>query len=297
MRRFTRTTILLAAALVVPAEAGAHLLPGGLDQAFAAGASTALRIAEDVPRWGDVVRREAEQQPYFASFTCGFLGLADAPVCRYAAWRRSLAALDAEAPLTQIAAVHRAVNRLPYIPDGRNWNMADRWSTPLEMFERGGDCEDFALTKYFALRMLGFADADMRLVVVWDAQDREQHAVLLVRSAGAMLVLDNKFAEPRPAADLAGRYRPLYAVNQAGAWLAQAPAAAGPAGGGKRPRLADGGRTMVFKLGRQRKRARRAVPLPDAAHAAAWASHVRDVAAIGAGSAPPAETALSRRAG
>ena len=122
--------------------------------------------------------------------------------------------------------------------------MADRWETPAEMFARGGDCEDFALTKYFALRDLGLPEAAMRIAVVWDNQDAEQHAVLFAEAGGRSWVLDNKFAAAVPAADVAKRYRVIWSVNREGARLAAADSGEGE---GPRLRIARGGRMLVLR--------------------------------------------------
>ena len=61
-----------------------------------------------------------------------------------------------------------------------------------ETLARGrGDCEDYALAKLAMLRRAGFADRDLYLVLVKDLVRRTDHAVLVVRSEGQYLVLDN----------------------------------------------------------------------------------------------------------
>ena len=54
-----------------------------------------------------------------------------------------------------------------------------------------GDCEDYALAKMAMLRRAGFADKDLYMVVLKDLVRRADHAVLVVRSEGRFLVLDN----------------------------------------------------------------------------------------------------------
>ena len=48
------------------------------------------------------------------------------------------------------------------------WGVMDYWETPAEFFQKSGDCEDFAIAKYFALRDLGFPASQMRIVVLKD---------------------------------------------------------------------------------------------------------------------------------
>lgn len=214
---------------------------------------------KDVPRWADVLARAGSEDS--ATALCNTGTTPDSGSCRYAAWRASLPALRDLPALERINAVQTAINRLPYVSDLQNWSMADRWATPAEMFARGGDCEDYALTKYFALRELGFPEAAMKLAIVWDNQDSEQHAVLLVHSEGALWMLDNKFAAPMPAADFAGRYRVIYALNSEGASFSPAALGAQSARG---PRLAAGGRMLVFRT-RPVRRASDAPPVQFAA--------------------------------
>src|SRR6185295_16204938 len=61
-----------------------------------------------------------------------------------------------------------------------------------ETLNRGrGDCEDYAIAKLQMLRRAGIADKDLYLVVVKDLVRRADHAILVVRAAGHMYVLDN----------------------------------------------------------------------------------------------------------
>jgi predicted transglutaminase-like cysteine proteinase len=204
----------------------------------------ALRLA-DAPRWTDVLARAARDTAPSARRSVHCMMPADElpAECGAEGWRAAFGGLRDLSVGDRIAGVQAVVNKLPYVPDLANWGMADRWATPAEMFARGGDCEDFALTKYFALRELGLAESAMRLAIVWDSQDSEQHAVLFVEADGRNWVLDNKFAAPVPAAEVAGRYRVIWSVNRDGAALA----VSADAGQGPRLRTARGGRMLVLR--------------------------------------------------
>lgn len=93
----------------------------------------------------------------------------------------------------RIEAVNAYVNaRVRFVDDSRQYGVADRWSSASDTLARGrGDCEDYALTKMAMLRRAGFADKDLYLVVLKDLVRRADHAVLVVRSEGRFLVLDN----------------------------------------------------------------------------------------------------------
>ena len=53
-----------------------------------------------------------------------------------------------------------------------------------------GDCEDYAIAKFFALRELGFANQELRIAVVYDNLRRIGHAVLAVYVEGDILIGD-----------------------------------------------------------------------------------------------------------
>jgi predicted transglutaminase-like cysteine proteinase len=93
-----------------------------------------------------------------------------------------------------IGEINRAVN-LAITPasDKIQYGVEDRWASPLMTFTSGrGDCEDYALAKYAALRATGFTENDMRLLIVRLPQSQTDHAVLSVRYDGRWLVLDNR---------------------------------------------------------------------------------------------------------
>jgi predicted transglutaminase-like cysteine proteinase len=74
---------------------------------------------------------------------------------------------DREEP-ARLAAVNDFFNRrLAYREDIEGWGQADYWASPLESLGRGaGDCEDYAIAKYFTLVALGIPDTRLRLVYV-----------------------------------------------------------------------------------------------------------------------------------
>ncbi len=125
----------------------------------------------------------------------------------------------------QIQLVNRYVNRKTHRYDRRKTTHTDagkvvrisHWKTLWEFMERGGDCEDYATTKYFLLRRLGFAPEDLRVVVVYDRRYREHHGVVAVRYDAEntwLLDTDNHiYRRNKPV-----EYRYVYAVNELGIW-------------------------------------------------------------------------------
>lgn len=81
---------------------------------------------------------------------------------------------------------------LTYSPDKTSWGQGDYWATPAETLARGvGDCEDFAVTKMWLLRSLGFSAEQLQVVVLQDTKKRVYHAILAVHLNGERLILDN----------------------------------------------------------------------------------------------------------
>jgi predicted transglutaminase-like cysteine proteinase len=137
---------------------------------------------------------------------------------RWAALLEGLRGLERDA---LIRAVDRRVNAVRYVPDEVAWRRPDYWATPFEFLEAGGDCEDYAMAKYFALRALGVAAGAMRIAIVWDHTRRLHHAVLLVHEGGATMVLDNLSPRIRRWTGIRN-YVPIYSINETGWWLHQA---------------------------------------------------------------------------
>jgi predicted transglutaminase-like cysteine proteinase len=101
----------------------------------------------------------------------------------------------AHAGRARIGVVNRAINlAISPMSDFAQWGVLDRWSAPLATLATGrGDCEDYAIAKYVALREIGIAEDDLRLVIVRDTTAQEDHAVVTVRIEGSWIVLDNRW--------------------------------------------------------------------------------------------------------
>ena len=70
----------------------------------------------------------------------------------------------------RIGEINRAVNlAIRPLSDEAQFGVPDVWMTPLMTFASGaGDCEDYAIAKYVALRQAGMAARDLRLVILHD---------------------------------------------------------------------------------------------------------------------------------
>ncbi|MDP2780091.1 transglutaminase-like cysteine peptidase [Devosia sp.] len=80
----------------------------------------------------------------------------------------------------KLQAVNAFFNRhIRYGEDTEVWGQVDYWASPWETLELGaGDCEDFALAKYFTLRLLGIPEQHLRLVYSTLISTQQAHMVL-----------------------------------------------------------------------------------------------------------------------
>jgi predicted transglutaminase-like cysteine proteinase len=112
--------------------------------------------------------------------------------------------------------------RLAFRDDAQTWGMPDYWASPLETLERrAGDCEDYAIAKYFALAGAGVPTARLRMVYVRARlQGRAMAHMVLAYYAepGAEpLILDNLRPEVLPASQR-GDLTPVFSFNTEGLW-------------------------------------------------------------------------------
>jgi predicted transglutaminase-like cysteine proteinase len=124
------------------------------------------------------------------------------------------------------------------------WNQTDYWATPLETIGRGqGDCEDFAIVKYYSLRLAGIPVNKMRLIYVKAKQGNNSRAHMVLAyyasPTAEPLVLDNLDPAMKPASkrpDLT----PVFSFNSQGIYAGVAGTTAASAGGtGKLSRWED----------------------------------------------------------
>jgi predicted transglutaminase-like cysteine proteinase len=138
--------------------------------------------------------------------------------CRLDEWQRLVTSLRGRKATAQLKLVNKALNRHSYVEDWANWELADYWETPLQLLDRSGDCEDFAIAKYLALRAAGMSADNMRIVIVRDNARRRMHAVLAVYARGRAWILDSLY-DAIVEADVIGHYEPIYSINEQGWWL------------------------------------------------------------------------------
>jgi predicted transglutaminase-like cysteine proteinase len=155
--------------------------------------------------------------------------------------------LKGAAPLKKLEAVNAYVNRIVHFEDdSRRFGRGDVWSPANETLRaRRGDCEDFAIAKMQMLRAAGFSGRNLYLVILRDTVRRADHAVLVARAAGRMVVLDNGTDELLDT-DRVSDYRPMLTFASYGEWthgyrVARAPLAAALNSGVGQPAPAGSG--------------------------------------------------------
>ena len=144
-------------------------------------------------------------------------------------WREILRSDKSLNDVKKLEAVNRFFNGVPYVSDLEHWGKTDYWATPLELLaSNGGDCEDYAIAKYFTLRELGVPTERLRITYVTalllnQGQMKFQgHMVLTYYSSpdAEPLILDNLQGKILPSSqrkDLA----PVYSFNGENLWLAK----------------------------------------------------------------------------
>lgn len=142
---------------------------------------------------------------------------------------RLLERLDGGDIRTQLTEVNRFFNRFQYREDQDHWGQQDYWATPTEFIgTHQGDCEDFVIAKYFALRNIGVPDERLYLTYVKALRQNVAHMVLsyFETPTSVPLILDNYHPEILPATarqDLL----PVYSFNANSLFLTNASAGLG----------------------------------------------------------------------
>lgn len=95
--------------------------------------------------------------------------------------------------MEMIKKVNETFNSMRYVTDQKNWGVPDLWNTPVQFTQNpdymvpgrvSGDCEDHAISKYYALQKLGFSQDELRILVVKDLNLGVGHCILGVIYSG-----------------------------------------------------------------------------------------------------------------
>jgi predicted transglutaminase-like cysteine proteinase len=137
--------------------------------------------------------------------------------CNYLKLKQFLDSLRGKDRMSQVVAVNALINKAKYVSDDSNWSQRDMWNSPGEFMARFGDCEDYAIAKYVALKMLGFSMDETRVVAVKDLNLKVGHAILVVFVDGKAWVLDNQIPQVIEASKIR-HYDPVFSINEKYWW-------------------------------------------------------------------------------
>lgn len=139
-------------------------------------------------------------------------------------WDNMIQTSKNEKILNKLKNVNDFFNSITYKSDLRHWKQKDYWATPFEFMGTGaGDCEDYAIAKYFSLRKLGVDDDKLRITYVSyrrsNSKYEQAHMVLTYfhKEGATPIVLDNinkKLQLATNRTDL----KPVYSFNANGLW-------------------------------------------------------------------------------
>lgn len=96
--------------------------------------------------------------------------------------------------MQKLEAVNDFYNGVRYAPDIKVYNKKDYWATPYEFLGKDqGDCEDYVIAKYFALKYLGVDTKKLFFTYVRSTRFKAPHMVLTYFETprSEPLILDN----------------------------------------------------------------------------------------------------------
>ena len=203
--------------VVLPATGKSrHAYPFADDAAY-------LAPAQEFESWYEVVARQQSQRD-------ALLACASEPKrCRRGRLRSFHRVMERSRDLSrreQVELVNYYINRNRYDEDfprriydenGRRiGSIRNHWTTLYDFLASDGDCEDYATSKYFMLREMGFEAQNLRVVIVYSRELRGYHAVVAVRLDDDevwLLDSDNRIRKGSHR-----EYRYVYALNEDSVW-------------------------------------------------------------------------------
>lgn len=166
------------------------------------------------PKWTGAMKRTKQQFDVDDS-ECGQVAYHP---CVVSQWKELTEEMKSMPVREQLDVINEWGNDHPYIVDQLNWGMVDYWATPYEFMEVNGDCEDYAIAKYYSLRAAGMPADKMRIIILQDLNlGGIIHAVLGVYDDDTMWILDNQSKEVRDAMSIY-HYRPIFGANETRWW-------------------------------------------------------------------------------
>lgn len=205
---------------LAPRRAGAVTLEDAIESLPNRGRSifgsteVASRSFKALPQWRRVLQRMQIEGPALERCATTEEPCGRGPA---QAWQRIIDAAHGLERTHKLRKVNQYFNRWPYKEDNEVYGMREYWASPTEFLRRSGDCEDFAIAKFFALRQLGIANEEMRVIILWDTIRAIGHAVLAVYEKDDILVLDSLSSRILSHWKYK-QYVPQYSMNETTRW-------------------------------------------------------------------------------
>lgn len=164
-----------------------------------------------LPKWIRVMKSTKQQIINFS--TCK--GEACSPAA--GSWKHIIRQARGKSSIEQLKMVNRFFNQWPYRLDIEVYGKSDYWADPGEFMKLSGDCEDYSIVKFYALKELGFDVRSLRIVVIKDEIRNISHAVVAVYMDKTAYILDN-LSDLVMDHNKYTHYTPQYSVNETHRW-------------------------------------------------------------------------------
>ncbi|SHN65489.1 transglutaminase-like cysteine peptidase [Desulfovibrio litoralis] len=168
-------------------------------------------VLKDMPKWQRVLSAEKKNP----TFTDQFHTLLPKNLAEK--WQTIEKNFPSFSTQEKLKAVNMFFNQWPYRTDSSLFGLEDYWATPKEFLKKSGDCEDYAIIKFFALKYLGIPEEQMRIVVVKDTIRNLGHGVLAVYIDDNIYILDNLSNTPLSHTTIRN-YQPAFSLNSQFRW-------------------------------------------------------------------------------
>lgn len=168
-------------------------------------------------------------------------------------WKRLMESNRNKSDTEKLELVNQFFNQIPFVSDADHWGKEDYWATPIEMLAtNGGDCEDFAISKYFTLVQMGVPIRNLQITYVkamnWNPINQAHMVLAYYPTQDAVpVILDNLIPEIR-SASLRKDLTPVYSFNGEGLWLAKERGLGKNVGGSDRIKLWN---ELTSRIGRE----------------------------------------------
>lgn len=166
---------------------------------------------KNLPKWERVRTSESKRPSFIAA------GIDTKSKQVSERWSKLKANLEGASLKEKVQKINNFFNQWPYKMDREVWGVEDYWATPREFVEKSGDCEDYAIAKYYALRELGVPAEQLRIAAIKDVIRNLGHAVTIVYMENDAYVLDNLTNLVLSHTKLK-HYAPQYSVNEQFLW-------------------------------------------------------------------------------